>query len=166
MKKERIYYKNEVCEEDAIESLLCNDEELSREDITQEMIYNETQELADMYYDDLKHNLSVITFDEDLICIADLGLWSGRKSGYKELGYNARDVLSAFSGDYIKLYSDGYDLCGEDCHHDGTNYYTFRVFKPNVNRDLFLEKIYNGTVSKRDMTRYTRSILKDVDGSI
>lgn len=166
MRIEWIYYKNEVSEECAIEHLLCNDEELSLEDITQEMIDDEIQALADIYYCDLKQNLSVITFDEDLICIANLGLWNGRKIGYKELGNNARDVLTVFCGDYVTLYSDGYNLCGEDYHHDGTNHYTFRVFKPNVNRDLFLEKIYNGTVSKRDITRYTRSILKDVDGRI
>lgn len=167
MKKEIIFYKsNTISENDAIENLLVNNEDLTKDDITQEMIDNEINWLEEVQYNDLRDNLSIILFSENLICIADLGLWHGRRSGYKDLGNKGSDVLKVFSGDYIKLYSNGYDLCGEDSHHDGTNYYTFREFKPDVNQDLFMSKIYNGTVTKNDISRYTRSILKSVEGNI
>lgn len=167
MRKEVVFYEsNNTSEEAAIESLLYTNEDLTRDEITEEMINNEIDFLNELHADDLRANLSYVSFSENLICIADLGLWHGRRGGYKELGNKGSDVLSAFSGDFIKLYSNGYDLCGSDSHHDGTNYYTFREFKPDVNQDLFMSKIYNGTVTKNDICRYTRSILKAVEGNI
>ena len=49
-------------------------------------------ELNCIYLDDERANLSIRTAGE-IICIADLGLWNGRRMGYKLIGHNIADCL-------------------------------------------------------------------------
>ena len=111
--------------------------------------------------DDERINLNVV-LDEPILCIADLGLWNGRKQGYKVIqSGNIRDCLSAI-GDYTEWYVDnsGNFRC-TDIHHDGTNYYEYRTWKPNVScerRQNLLRKICNGTATRKDITRVTTGI--------
>lgn len=106
-------------------------------------------------------NLNII-LDEPILCIADLGLWNGRKLGYKVIqSGNIRDCLCAI-GDYTEWYVDnsGNFRC-TDIHHDGTNYYEYRTWKPNVScerRQNLLRKICNGTATRKDITRVTTGI--------
>lgn len=98
----------------------------------------------------------------DLVIIADLGLWNGRVTGYKEVK-NLTDI-SACMEDYNTLYVERNDLKVMAIHHDGTNYYLIREFKDisNEQRDNFLDKIYNGKATRKDITRYTKAIGKTV----
>jgi hypothetical protein len=43
-------------------------------------------------------------------------------------------------------------------HHDGRHYVTYRMVKDGVDIDNFLDKVYNGTYTKKDITRYTKSL--------
>ena len=108
-----------------------------------------------------RENLN-IQLDEPIIAIADLGLWNGRRSGYKDIeSGNVRDCLEC-PHDYAEIYVDEHgDLCVDDHHHDGTNHILYRVWKSSATdaqRDSLRSKIYAGTATRRDITRVTRRI--------
>ena len=49
--------------------------------------------------------------------------------------------------------------------HDGTNTYLFRVFKDSVSEEteqFILDKAARGSLTKDDMTRYTRRVGKEI----
>ena len=101
--------------------------------------------------------------DNRCICIADLGLWNGRRMGYKMLSNNLGSCL--FVGrdcDYVEFYIDGRNnLRSNQVHHDGTNRLLFRELKSNISDatlQKFLDKIYNGTVTTKDITRCTSAV--------
>ena len=53
------------------------------------------------------------------------------------------------------------DLRCDAVHHDGTNHYLYRCYKPGVREsqiDLLKEKILAGTVTRADITRVTRRL--------
>lgn len=118
-------------------------------------------ELNNEYLDDARMNLD-IPVSEEIIVLGDLGLWNGRKSGYKEIhGHSIKDCLHTDT-DYATWYLDDRgDLCCEAIHHDGTNHYLYRVFKPDVSgtrKENFLEKVLRGTVTRADITRTTQRL--------
>ena len=123
--------------------------------------YDSLEYECEYLYDVLdKIDQSFIT--NDLLAIADLGLWNGRVTGYKELK-NLTDI-SACMQDYNTLYVERNDLKIRAIHHDGTNYYVIREFKDisDEQRENFLDKIYNGKATRKDITRYTKAIGKTV----
>lgn len=117
-----------------------------------------------------KMNLRDIVFPKEIIIFADLGLWDGRKSAYKNTG--TRKVSEVLKNGYlrdssnIKYWVDAYgNLRAEESHHDGTNTYLFRVFKDFVSEEterFMLDKAARGTLTKDDITRYTRRIGKEI----
>lgn len=130
-------------------------------DVSDEEVWDYAYQDNNFWFECERENLDVNT-DGQIICIASLGLWKGRRTRYKLLGNNLQDIFKVIQGDYIKIYFDGFNLCIEDSHHDGTNYYKFREFKPFVNKELFCDKLYNGDVNNNDLNRYTNSLRKYV----
>ena len=130
-------------------------------DIDDDTLREEMYELNANYLDDECMNLNIYT-QGCIICIADIGLWNGRRTGYKFYGHNIGKCLEFFKDcDYADFYVDRYDFRCEQTHHDATTYAVFRELKPNLSSDQennFLWMIYNGTVTKKDITRYTRSL--------
>ena len=119
-------------------------------------------QLNDDYLDDERVNLN-IDVGEEIVVIADLGLWNGRRQGYKLLHKtNIADCLTGTCGDYVTWFVDDRgDLNCRDCHHDGTNLYLYRAWKDSVTEEQmenFLEKVYRGKATRKDITRYTRKI--------
>jgi len=113
------------------------------------------------YLDDERANLN-IQLSQPILVIADLGLWNGRHSGYREIeSGNIRDCLCP-QYDYTTFYVDKEgDLRCDDIHHDGTNHYLYRVYKdsiPEEMRDELKEKLYFGTASQKDIDRVTRRL--------
>ena len=139
---------------------------LDKLDISDDEIYEEINDFQSMDYDDqYRYNLNK-ELDGKIIAIANIGLWNGRRSGYKLMGYNLNNILDSFSCDYIKVYADRYNIHSEASHHDGTHYVTFRMIKPNLSDEQvenFLNKLYNGTHTSKDITRYTKSLVKEVN---
>lgn len=128
----------------------------------EDAIYEWMNETNDMFFDDEYENLDK-EVDGRILVIADLGLWNGRKQGYKILSKNIHDILCSNGGDYAEYYGDGYDIKGTEVHHDGTNYYLYRVIREDRNIDNLLTAIYNGEeISPRKLNYYTRSLHKDV----
>lgn len=123
----------------------------------QELVYD----LLNSYLDDERVNLN-IALDDEIIVIGDLGLWSGRKQGYKiiESG-NISDCLYDNNCDYCRWYCDRYNMRFKGAHHDGNNYYLYRTWKENLSdeqKDNFLEKLYYGRATHNDISRYTKSL--------
>jgi len=101
--------------------------------------------------------------DGDIICIVDLGLWNGRRDGYKMLDSNLNQILHAASDGDIKLYCDNHNVRAENPHHDGTNHILFREVRPGVNIERFKNMIYSGEgYSSSQLNYYTRSLKRYV----
>ena len=97
-----------------------------------------------------------------ILVIGDLGLWHGRRSGYKEIrSGNIRDCLYADT-DYSTWYVDKLgDLRCDAVHHDGTKHYLDRAYKKGVRESqiyLLKEKLYCGIATRADITRVTRRL--------
>ena len=113
------------------------------------------------YLDDERNNLD-IQLSQPILVVADLGLWYGKRMGYKEISSgNIRDCLYSDT-DYSTWYVDQLgDLRCDAIHHDGTNHYLYRVYKDNVTEtqiDNLLAKIYEGRATRKDITRITRRL--------
>ena len=117
------------------------------------------------YLDDERANLD-IHLSRPILVVGDLGLWYGRRMGYKEIeSGNISDCLYADT-DYSTWYVDKLgDLRCDAIHHDGTNHYLYRVYKDGVREsqiDLLKEKLYRGTATRADITRVTRRLGDDI----
>ena len=117
------------------------------------------------YLDDERVNLN-IQLSQPILVIGDLGLWYGRRSGYKEIeSGNIRDCLYADT-DYSTWYVDRLgDLRCAAIHHDGTNHYLYRAYKDGVREsqiDLLKDKLYRGIATRADVTRITRRLGDDI----
>ena len=126
--------------------------------ITEEDISQECNFMESLWFDDERGNLDSVDENCGLIAIADLGRWNGRFSGYKEVK-NLKDVL--YSDCYFeRVYVDSNgDLRKEESHHDGSNSILYRYWKDGLTdeqKENFLNKIYNGECTQKDITRYTR----------
>lgn len=129
---------------------------------SEQEIYEEIIRVNESYLDELRSAFNK-KLNEQIVIIAELGLWNGKKSGYKLLSNNLKDC---FYGDTenSEWYVDGYnDLRCVSNHHDGTNLLLYRVFKDNLSeltKDHFLYNVSRGIVTRKDITRYTTSLGK------
>lgn len=149
----------EQAEQDAREHLKENDfEDYEITDVT-DTIYEE----IDMWFEDEQSNLFK-TLDGRILCIADMGLWNGRRSGYKILGNNLNEVLTCGIGcDEKEVYCDGFNVKAKGYHHDGTNYVEFREIREDRNIENLTDKLYSGMpVSRKEINYYTKSLLPHV----
>ena len=98
----------------------------------------------------------------EVIAIAGLGLWNGRRTGYKDYRH-LQDIMYT-SCDYEKIYVDGYgNLRKRESHHDGVNTILYRQWKDDITdiqKDNFRNKCYEGCLTKQDIYRYTKSLGK------
>lgn len=125
-------------------------------------------ELAfDLYSDDRRLRMKAFgktTFTNDIINIADLGLWNGRYQAYRvyetptldELFMSGQDIEEA------EWYIDEYnDLRCNAYHHDGTNHYLYRQIRSEIGpaaRRNFYDKIQAHTLTRKDINHYTLPI--------
>lgn len=136
-------------------------------DLTEEQRIALMYELNNDYLDDERTNLN-IQLSQSIIVIGDLGLWYGRRMGYKEIASgNIRDCL--YSGrdiEWATWYVDKLgDLRCDAIHHDGTNHYLYRTWKDGVRDsqiELLEEKLYYGKATRADITRLTRRLGDDI----
>ena len=126
--------------------------------ITEEDIFNECNFLESTWFEDELSELARVDEGYGLIAIADIGRWNGRFSGYKELKQLCTIMYS--SCDYEKVYIDSNgDLRKEESHHDGSNSILYRYWKDGLTdeqKENFMDKIYKGKCTQKDITRYTR----------
>ena len=130
-------------------------------DLSEEERYRTMLEINAGYLDDERSNLD-IQLSQPIIVIADLGLWNGRRTGYKEIqSGNIKDCLYS-NHDFSTWYVDKLgDLRCDDVHHDGTNHYLYRVFKDTASaeqRENLENELYYGKATRADITRVTRRL--------
>lgn len=163
MKKRIIWSNMDVNPEDWKESYKETAElnELDEDTEDENNLWNYIGESLASWLDDEKANLN-FPLEERIIAIADLGLWNGRKIGYRILKGNVHSIFDV-NEDYSEYYSDGYNIKATCSHHDGINYVEFRVIRKD--RDIYnlLNDIYNGKeISRKKLNYYTRSLHKYV----
>jgi hypothetical protein len=126
--------------------------------ITDEDIDNECNFLERTWFEDEQWELKHVDEHCGLIAIADIGRWNGRASGYKEV--KSLESILYSECDYERVYVDSNgDLRKEESHHDGSNSILYRYWKEGLTdeqKENFLNKIYNGECTQKDITRYTR----------
>jgi hypothetical protein len=138
--------------------------ELDEDPNDEDAIYRWMVDMNDAYFDDERYNLNK-EIDGRILIIADLGLWNGRKQGYKIMNANIRELfnINPHGFDYAEFYGDGYNIRATEHHHDGTNYYLYRVIREDRNIDNLLDAIYNGEeITSSKLNYYTKSLYKDV----
>lgn len=128
---------------------------------TEDEYYYLMYELNNGYLDDERMNLDRQLSTPILVC-ADLGLWNGRKSGYRMIGSgNIRDCLDSGFED-VEWYVDGKgDLRSTAVHHDGRNHYLYRAVRervPDWKVERLQNKLYEGTASYADIAKVTRRL--------
>ena len=145
-----------------------------RDDLTEEYPELTDDEREQLMYEINDENLDVersnldIHLGQPILVIGDLGLWNGRRMGYKEIDSgNIRDCLYSGRDDiYSTWYVDKLgDLRCDAVHHDGTNHYLYRVWKDGVTdaqMDLLRVKLYRGIATRADITRVTRRLGDDI----
>ena len=154
--EKRIIWTNEINLEDWEDYFQEEEEELG-EELTEYQKYEIASEINNnIYYDDERANLNR-RLPEDIICIADLGLWYGRRTGYKIMGDNLNSILN-IGEDYNEYYADRFNIRANCAHHDGTNHYLFRMFRPGLS-DEQKENFLNGEKTESRIARYTVSLL-------
>jgi len=118
--------------------------------------------------DEFRYTLD-IDADSEIICIADLGFWYGRKSGYKMCGANVGHAIAeSFSDDedYREIYVEDGDVKGAGHHHDGTHYYTWRLIKKSASAtdvQKLKDKIYNNEYYDDLLAKCTKSLAPTVN---
>ena len=109
---------------------------------------------------DEKLNLNV-SIEGPIIAIANLGLWSGRRQGYKILQHNVKSIFDIYS-DYNIWFSDGKNVRSNQTHHDGLNRILFRELRGDRDTEAierFLHEVKSGyEISPQKLAAYTRSI--------
>lgn len=124
-------------------------------------IYNWMEETNALYLDDERANLNK-QLDGDILIIGDLGLWNGRRNGYKIARANLNAIFD-ITDDLFEIYADGHEIRATGCHHDGRNYYLFRAARPGRDLDKLLNALYDGKhISPQKLNYYTRPIYPDV----
>lgn len=122
--------------------------------------------MYEMNSDDLEEtrdNLD-IPLSGAILAIGNLGLWYGRRIGYKEI--TSRRISDCLYSDRDTEWATWWvdergDLCAEFIHHDGTNYVTYREWKEGVSetqKENLKEKLYRGEATRKDITRLTRRL--------
>lgn len=134
------------------------DLEAEHPELNEDERYELMYEINDDYLDDERMELNKFLPDS-IIVIADLGLWDGRRTAYREISSgNIRDCLYS-DCDYVTWYVDeSGDLRCDAAHHDGTNNYLYRVWKNSATekqRENFRSKLYNGTADTLELERLT-----------
>lgn len=139
-----------------------NNEEIP-EDYDESDVLDFAYDLNRDYLDDERYYNLNKQIEGKILVLGNIGRWNGRVDGYKIIGSgNIADILYD-DCDYCEWYSDGYNIKFKGHHHDGTNYYEYRVIKNEDNIDNLLDAIYAGKpISRRKLNYYTRSLLPDI----
>lgn len=116
-------------------------------------------EVNDNNLEELRYDFGFVEVPNEIIVIADLGLWTGRQQAYRMLT-NLQAALYS-DCDMFEIGFDAYNLVARAGHHDGTNYYTYRMFKDGISdqqKQNFRDLLYNAKATKQHISRYTTSL--------
>ncbi len=134
-------------------------------DLPEDELIQKMHEINADYLGDERMNLNV-QLSQPILVVADIGRWDGRYSGYAEIKSGKICDCLYTEMDMCEWYVDKYgDLRADAVHHDGRNYYLYRVYKDTAT-DSQIEnlkaKIYEGKATRADITRITRRLGDDI----
>jgi hypothetical protein len=132
-------------------------DEASREEEGIEINYERYAEDCDSWLDDERGNLNK-EVNGVIIAFASLGLWDGRHQGAGIIGTNVRDILHSECGYYLDWYCDRYNVRCRASHHDGTNYYLYRVAKDREQAERLKHAIAYEGMTEEEFRKATRSL--------
>lgn len=117
------------------------------------------QDINSTYLEDEKINLNK-ELDNYVVAFAELGLWDGKKSGFKVLSTNLNSIFNVRQ-DFNTYYADAYNIRASCSHHDGTNFILYRKLKKGINVSDFEVYMYknNYKLSSQQLSKYTESLL-------
>lgn len=140
-------------------------DEASREEEGIEINYERYHEDCDIYLNDERANLDV-EVDGWIVAFGVLGLWDGKHNAACTFGNKVKNILKS-ECDYLDWYCDRYNVRCRASHHDGTNYYLYRVAKDREQAKRLVDAIaYNGMTEEafRKATRSLRPYVAKVYG--
>lgn len=140
-------------------------DEASREEEGIEINYERYHEDCDIYLNDERANLDV-EVDGWIVAFGVLGLWDGSHNAACTFGNRVKNILKS-ECDYLDWYCDRYNVRCRASHHDGTNYYLYRVAKDREQAKRLVDAIaYNGMTEEafRKATRSLRPYVAKVYG--
>ena len=118
-------------------------------------------ELNNEYLSDEMENLN-LELGNNIVIVADINLWNGKRKGYKIIGTNLNSIFDTRCGDYQEWYVEDGEVKCNDIHHDGTNYYVYRKLKNNTDRFEFEEYTYDHPIDEA-VRKYTEPLGKYVE---
>jgi hypothetical protein len=131
-------------------------DEASREEEGIEINYERYAEDCDNNLDDERVNLNV-KVDGIIVAFAELGLWDGEHQGGAVIGDNVNRILHS-DCDYLDWYCDRYNVRCRASHHDGTNYYLYRVAKDREQAKRLVDAIAYDGMTEEQFRKATRSL--------
>lgn len=128
------------------------------EDISDDEVSSDIYEKIASYLDDEKALLDK-ELPNNILIVASVAHWHGTYGAYKLLDRaNLNAIFEVLQHDNQKVFVDSYNVRAYDGHHDGTNFYTFRMIKEGVNALELWEKIQAGKLSRRTIMNSTVSL--------
>lgn len=129
--------------------------------VSTDAVYEEISEWYQTFFEDLLDVMDTIDCKcNGIIAVASIGRWNGRVMGYKEYD-SLRDSMFG-SGDDMRVYVDNHgNLRKSWSDHDGSSSCVIRQWKTDISevqKDNFLNKVYNGKATAKDISRYTKSV--------
>ena len=124
--------------------------------------YDEDKRIEIMYdinNDYLTDEYSILNKElgREIIVIANLGLWNGRRWAYRKLGTNLNSIFSSSCGDYTTWYVEDKEVKCKDIHHDGENVYLYRLLNEDMDLETFGDYAYEYTLEYA-VNKYTESL--------
>lgn len=131
-------------------------DEESREEEGIEINYERYHADCDQYLYDERANLDV-EVDGVIVAFGVLGLWDGNHNAACTFGNKVKNILKS-ECDYIDWYCDRYNVRCKASHHDGTNYYLYRVAKDREQAKRLVDAIAYEGMTEEEFRKATRSL--------
>jgi hypothetical protein len=137
-------------------TFLADDLGIKPEEVNEDMLQEIINDNFNISIDDARTSLNMLDYDK-IYVIADLGLWNGRRSGYKII--NTDEILYT-DCDFFTWYVKDGDLKFDGVHHDGNNFYTYYGIKDIY---AFEDDVYEHGLTDEVMKKHLVSIGDEVE---
>jgi hypothetical protein len=105
---------------------------------------------------DERSNLD-IPVDGVIVAFGVLGLWDGNHNAACTFGNKVKNILKS-ECDYLDWYCDRYNVRCKASHHDGTNYYLYRVAKDREQAKRLVDAIAYEDMTEEEFRKATKSL--------
>ena len=155
-KNHRVIWTNDDYPEWEKAMLIDYPDEASREEEGIEINYERYCEDCDIFLNDERANLDV-EVDGWIVAFGVLGLWDGKHNAACTFGNRVKNILKS-ECDYLDWYCDRYNVRCRASHHDGTNYYLYRVAKDREQAKRLVDAIAYEGMTEEQFRKATRSL--------